>query len=85
MPASPQERPGAGAWQRRGRRCCSQAVIPAPTRWCGKTSLCEKCLQRCHSPFPSEPGPCHAEAAGTFGHRYPCVQRSGGVLLNQQC
>lgn len=65
-PASPHPRqlPRAGAFQRREGDAAesSQAVIPAPTRWGGKTGLCEKCAQYSHSPSPSKPGPCPAEA-----------------------
>lgn len=46
-----------------------QAVIPAPTRWCGKTGLCEKCAQYSHSPPRSTAGPCPAEAAAVGPQR----------------
>lgn len=69
----------------------SQAVIPAPTRWCGKTSHSEKCLRYRHS--RSKPGPCHGGAAvatpgtlwpggqGRWGT--PVFKGARGALLNQ--
>lgn len=55
----------------------SQAAISAPTRWCGKTSLCEKCAYYSLSPPQSEAEPCPAQATAATapqGPRWPVMQ-----------
>lgn len=60
----------------------SQAAISAPTRWCGKTSLCEKCAYYSLSPPQSKAEPCPAQAtaaAAAQGPRWSVTQENLGI------